>query len=678
MIFESITLENFRQFKDKETISFSTGHDKNISVIIGDNTSGKTTLLNAFKWALYQKNNFVSSKNKALNQSLLNKDTEKEMRKDGDTAKVKVVIRLIHDKSIYIISTSQEYYKVSGEVKDRPITSRISISSDNNESTENVFEDNLARKEISKILPEKLSDYFFFDTENINTITKKTNLFDSIKEILQLNVSEYLLDILNSDASQTVVKYLSSKKVYSNNEATSVLKEKQKVLSDQLENERFIKEECHKNIQNFESLLEDYNNDLAKFDKVENSIKEKKVSEDNLIKIKKSIKDEVNMLRNNFGNYEEKGASKIVDYLMSYQVKKTNLHSYLIKIGDEERGFSHIQSEAVDNIINAGICICGTPVTKGSHIYNHLLEEKKKMPPLSFSSNLNALSLKLGSNLAISKFYESIIQRNVKEISEKQKDFFEEKANLKRLTIEIGKSKESEVAKIQKDINEIKDKVTDLNRTIGKKEKNIEDLEKDLKEIEKKLVSSESDGIRNDRADNAIAVVKKIHSKVKENFDQKLKETREVLEEETTNVYNSIYHGKSGKIRIDKSFNASIIDSFGSVETDPGAGRNAVMNFSFVTGIVKMAKEKVDKEDRQIYPLVMDAPLSLLDETHINNLITVLPTIIDQIIIFVMDKDWDKAGKQVNQRIGKQYQIVKQKDSDGNFIDTYSKIKEVK
>jgi DNA sulfur modification protein DndD len=678
MIFESISLENFRQFKDKETITFSTDKEKNISVIIGENTSGKTTLLNAFKWALYQKNNFLSNRNKSSNQSLLNKETEKEMRKDGDTAEVKVVVRLVHDKNIYVISTTQEYYKASGEINARQITSRVSISSIKNDNSQNVFEDNLARREIRKILPEELSDYFFFDTENINTITKKENIFESIKQILKLNISEYLLEIMNSDRSQTVVKYLNSKKVHNNSGNTIELKEKQTKLSKDLEKEILGLSEAKDNITKYEDLIEEYNTDLAKYVNVESKIQEKIDSEKKLSNIKNFIKTELNALKNNFSDFEGKGSEKLVDYLMSFQVKKTNLNDSLTKIGDQEKGFSHIQGEAVDNIIKVGICICGTPVSKGSHTYNNLLEEKKKMPPLSFSSNLNALSIKLGSNLAVSSFYENVIKRNINDILGKQKDYVEEKAKLKKLTDEVGKSKESEVSEIQRKISELKEKVSDFNKKIGKSDKIIEDLKKDLNDIDKKLIDSENDEIRNNRVDNSIAIAKKIHIKVKENFEEKIKATRSELEDETTNIYNSIYHGKAGQIRIDKSFNASVIDSFGSVENDPGAGRNAVMNFSFVTGIVKMAKEKVDKEDQQIYPLVMDAPLSLLDETHINNLISVLPTIIDQIIIFVMDKDWAKAGKQVNQRIGKKYKILKQKDKDSNYLDTYSKIVEDK
>ena len=45
MIIESVTLENFRQFKDKHQITFSTDDAVNVTVVMGENGSGKTTAL---------------------------------------------------------------------------------------------------------------------------------------------------------------------------------------------------------------------------------------------------------------------------------------------------------------------------------------------------------------------------------------------------------------------------------------------------------------------------------------------------------------------------------------------------------------------------------------------------------------------------------------------------------
>ena len=58
MIIKQISLSNFRQYKEPQTIKFSCNKDKNVTVILGINTSGKTTLIQAFNWCLYETTSF--------------------------------------------------------------------------------------------------------------------------------------------------------------------------------------------------------------------------------------------------------------------------------------------------------------------------------------------------------------------------------------------------------------------------------------------------------------------------------------------------------------------------------------------------------------------------------------------------------------------------------------------
>ena len=53
MKFKKIILNNFRQYKGNIEIEFSVDPDKNITVVYGGITCGKTTLLQAFNWVLY-------------------------------------------------------------------------------------------------------------------------------------------------------------------------------------------------------------------------------------------------------------------------------------------------------------------------------------------------------------------------------------------------------------------------------------------------------------------------------------------------------------------------------------------------------------------------------------------------------------------------------------------------
>ena len=58
MLLESITLENFRQFRH-ESIDFAKGENgKNVTIIIGENGTGKTTFAQAFFWLCMVKLSF--------------------------------------------------------------------------------------------------------------------------------------------------------------------------------------------------------------------------------------------------------------------------------------------------------------------------------------------------------------------------------------------------------------------------------------------------------------------------------------------------------------------------------------------------------------------------------------------------------------------------------------------
>ena len=54
MLLKSIKLENFRQFVD-EQIDFSTDPNQNVTLIIGENGTGKTTFAQAFSGAYTEK-----------------------------------------------------------------------------------------------------------------------------------------------------------------------------------------------------------------------------------------------------------------------------------------------------------------------------------------------------------------------------------------------------------------------------------------------------------------------------------------------------------------------------------------------------------------------------------------------------------------------------------------------
>ena len=115
---------------------------------------------------------------------------------------------------------------------------------------------------------------------------------------------------------------------------------------------------------------------------------------------------------------------------------------------------------------------------------------------------------------------------------------------------------------------------------------------------------------------------------------------------------------------------------------DKSTGLDTVKNFSFVAGLLNMVKDKLnnneienddlvdEEQESEVYPLVIDAPFSNTDEIHIKNICLNLPKYCDQIIMFVMEKDFNYAKESIKDKVGKLYTLNK-------ISETESTIKEV-
>ena len=133
-----------------------------------------------------------------------------------------------------------------------------------------------------------------------------------------------------------------------------------------------------------------------------------------------------------------------------------------------------------------------------------------------------------------------------------------------------------------------------------------------------------------------------------------------------------MYHG-TRKAVIDKDYHVELLSTVASREIASGEseGSNRVKNFAFIAGLVSLAKEKINLTNDQDgigvgsepYPLVMDAPFSNADEKHTENISKVLPDVAEQVIMFVMQKDWNYAERVMNRRVGKRYHLIKNSET---------------
>lgn len=182
MIINSIEMSYFFRIYQSPKVEFSVDDKKNVTVIKGDNGTGKTTLLSAFSWAFYGVVEDPLVVDKMLNKRRLSEMAVGELESAG------VKVSISDSGHTYLISRYQKFKK-TGEnecvkVGD-PDFSVIDLANPSMPITDKSF--------FEGIIPSDLKGFFFFDGERIDRLAKidgRAEIRKAILDILGLTTLE--------------------------------------------------------------------------------------------------------------------------------------------------------------------------------------------------------------------------------------------------------------------------------------------------------------------------------------------------------------------------------------------------------------------------------------------------------------------------------------------------------
>ena len=192
MILKSLKMNNFRIYKGEVTINFASG-DKNITIIQGNNEVGKTTIMNAITWCLYNKEYYKLEGKKPKWNSFVADELE-----TGEEDFVEVSL-IMEDESKNIV-TFKRVLNFFKNDKGNVIkgTSSFEITEDDGKNTNQFLS---TETYLNKHLPLKLRKYFLFNgeqLENFFNLGKSGNITDSVDQLSQLNLLKRLVKHLGS------------------------------------------------------------------------------------------------------------------------------------------------------------------------------------------------------------------------------------------------------------------------------------------------------------------------------------------------------------------------------------------------------------------------------------------------------------------------------------------------
>ena len=651
MLLQTIELQNFRQFVN-EKIDFSTDPERNVTLIIGENGTGKTTFAQAFFWCFYGETDF--SDKIILNRSVIEKMTPDQKET------VRVAIRLTHGSAEYEIIRTQEYKKAyTNRVTAANTVLNVQVkSADGNTRYLKPLE---CESAIQNILPKELANYFFFDGERIEKMSKEiasgrksSGFSNAVVGLTGLKATLAALDHLSPTRTSSVMGKLTLEYRGDSDGKMQQLTKRIGELQDELERITVRLSEIDDEIESATTSRAQFEQDIKQFADGEKLQNERERLRRELADVKRTkatfVKDICKAFNDGMPTFF--GISMVKDAL------EVLSHSDF-----SGKDIPEMHAKTIQFLLKRGTCICGTHLDPGTIPYNKVMELMDYLPPQS-------IGVTVGQFIKDSRMKYSRENDLLQQLKDKMALISTQTDKVEELKEDIAQiSDKLDGADVREQVRKINGQITACTKIISARKDEQKRLlirqgqcEEEKKQKENRRSELSLLDKNNQKIELYKAYTQQIYDELLAEYKEKEKNVRERLERSINEIFKSIYDGGLS-LPIDEKYNISVYvtDFEGGVETSTAQSISVI--FAFISAIIKMARdnqvENGDEAYSEPYPLVMDAPLSAFDKRRIKAICSAIPETAEQVIIFIKDTDGELAEDYLGTRVMKRHYFEK-------------------
>lgn len=655
MILKQVIIENFRQYYGQNTIEFAHGSSKNVTVIHGENGSGKTALLTALIWGFYGRELKLPNPESIFNNKAVQENTNN--KNDLITA---VQIKFEHNDYEYELRRML-YAKFDSEhnmlnlPKNKTINQKVELTKRNVATNQSTKIRDISY-EINRILPYKLHTFFFFDGERMDHLGKKeaySEIRDSIKRMMGLELFDNSIEHL----SKTIIKL-----------RDEVSKNVKSELSDKYLRINQLEDEKIKKKQQLTETRQELSAAQSELKSIENALRNGEetrtfqVTRDHLVESIKETKNAFDEKLNELRILLSRSSH------LAFSTLPMKRFQRIASTNDQDSIEKLIHPDLIPSLMSKGKCLCGQELETTS--IASLEKVQQEVLNLSSSKNeMDQLYFRLsGWEVARSHFYTEIRRL----VSERE----ELRENLRGLEDELREIEERMKASsrnIENSSNLI-ERESSIRTSIVKAEAAIESLLRSIEEIskEEELLNKEVSKLtKAEERQLKLQLALESATKVKNTLIGLLKlresQVKTELEEKIKLTYSQLLR---------KDYPISLTDNYELLVSDVNGGsiglsqgESQITSLAFIGAIVDLTREYKDREKGHaldedlklgnIFPLVMDSPFGALDADHRSRVATNLPKLSDQIVVIVSTSQWrGEVDEAINHRIGKSYKLL--------------------
>ncbi len=661
MKFESIIMKNFMRYKGVNQIDFSLDGEKNVTVVLGDNTVGKTTIAQAFRWCLYEK--LLRTKGKSEEDYVLLNQTVMEQMDANSRESVSVAVVLSDEEKQYRIYRQISYQRKVPTTKLVEYQKKLQlfITDKNQDDWEEIGRDEpdvrrleMIKNIINELLPDKLSHYFLFDGEKWSDFE-----YNGTRE----NIKESVHILTGLSSMQAAMYHLKGMN------ANSVIGKFRKNITgsgavyDEIQHD--IEREERK-IEQIREKIKVIGANAANHEKKIHRIEEYLMENQNTEALQKQYSAMKIALQSKCSRAKDAYWNFLQDYSNNaYMLAAEPMVQAVLKMMEnvelERRDVPYMRQGTIDHLIARGRCICGTCIKEGEEPYKILMEQREYLPPADIGSLLGDF------------------EKTARRMTAKNKDRYEQlvqEAELVGNCAEDLENTENEFLKLEQQLDHNidfkeyreqlrfhKNELLKLEKENTRLEQEIEAAKRTIQMKEKELTSLELRNQENAKWRSRVNLAQDVYQRLEKQFESKENKVFVELNRRLQENFYQMFNAHDKKIELDKNYNIRMYyrtDTGLREETNLSEGEKVARNFAFIVTILEFNRKQRAEGDRfsDTLPIVLDGPFSKLGDENIQRIAGCLPKIAEQVILFMLEKDWQYTG--LDAYVGQKYRIEKE------------------
>ena len=595
MRIESLQIRNMRQLKDL-SLRFGIGEsDNDLHIILAENGVGKTNIVNAITWCLYNKELHLRDEETAL--PMLNNRIIEELRlAGGGTAEISAELTISTENTKDRITFKRiGNYNVTKEACIL-LSDKLTVCMMEGGGFRIVEDEEETAQLIHKYLPEEINNYIFFDGEQLEKFFSQNqldNVRSGINELTQASYLKKAYDFLDSYVRNVLspkIANLGSKEIADQQKKVNELSDQIELANTTIDEIKGQIKTCEDEISKLSIIIRGCENLRDKTEELEQVEKELENLREKEVQKKQELMKFTREYYTYFGLYPS--LKTFFDYIKE-QDTKGNLPP-------------RIDKKILSKILSSRHCsICDS-----DNLDDHSLEYVKELEhslavASATSAELNRSLGSLNSFLTKIREYKSQKERMVVEITDIRNDIKAKDDRYQKLQRYLKSVPDNE--KITKALNQKDLYKKEAEKLIGKKaieENNKKKLEESHQEEKKKLQLLISKQIELEEIERQKEFCENCSMIMKLCKEEILDECRKMIQDRTFEIFDKLIWKKDAfsKVEILDNYAFKLLDAYGTQALGScSAAETALLALSFT-----LALQEVSNHDSLLF---IDTPI---------------------------------------------------------------------